>query len=67
MLQHEGMYEVAMYTPKQVAQVLMVSRSTIYDLVGEGVIPSVKIGRCRRIPSVAFHQFVDDLVAGVGD
>lgn len=59
------MNEVAMYTPRQVAEVLMISRSTVYDLIGQGIIPSVKIGRCRRIPSRAFHRFVDDLAAAV--
>ena len=51
-----------MYTPRQVAEVLMISRSGVYDLIGQGIIPSVKIGRCRRVPRADFHRFVDDLV-----
>lgn len=62
---HGRMSEVAMYTPRQVAEVLMISRSTVYDLIGQGVIPSVRIGRCRRIPRGKFHRYVDDLVAGL--
>ena len=56
------MNEVAMYTPRQVAEVLMISRSTVYDLVGSGIIPSVKIGRCRRIPREPFRRYVDGLI-----
>ena len=57
------MNEVAMYTPRQVAEVLMISRSSVYDLVGQGVIPSVKIGRCRRIPRGPFHRYIEKLTA----
>ena len=63
---HGRMNEVAMYTPRQVAEVLMISRSTVYDLVGSGVIPSVKIGRCRRIPRGKFHRYVNDLLEALG-
>lgn len=50
------------YTPQQIADVLMVSRSTVYSLLQRDIIPSIKIGRCRRIPRRAFHRFVDELV-----
>ena len=40
----------------------MISRSTVYDLVGSGIIPSVKIGRCRRIPREPFRRYVDGLI-----
>jgi len=35
------------------------SRSKLYELMNEGVLPFVKIGRCRRIP----HRALVDLVA----
>lgn len=60
---HYGrMNEVAMYTPRQVADALMISRSSVYDLIGQGIIPSVKIGRCRRIPREPFRRYVDGLI-----
>jgi excisionase family DNA binding protein len=43
------------------ARFLGVSRSLIYKLLDEGVLPSVKIGNSRRIPIRA----VRDLAAGL--
>jgi excisionase family DNA binding protein len=62
-IQHEGMrlVDVLMYTPSQVADVLMLSRSTAYGLMCKGTIPSVKIGGCRRVPRGAFHDYIDEL------
>jgi excisionase family DNA binding protein len=34
----------------EAAQFLSVSRSTVYQLMDEGALCFVKIGRCRRIP-----------------
>ena len=60
------MNEVAMYTPRQVAEVLMISRSSVYDLIGQGVIPSVKIGRSRRVPRGPFHGYIRSLMPTFG-
>jgi len=56
-----ALVDALMYTPTQVAEVLMLSRSTAYDLMCNGTIPSVKIGGCRRVPRDAFHQFIEEL------
>ena len=37
------------FSPAQVAQLLGVTRETIYNGIKSGVIPSYKIGRLRRI------------------
>jgi excisionase family DNA binding protein len=58
--------EQLLYTAEEAAEVLTVSRSTIYDLMREGKLPSVKIGRARRIPVHALRRFVDDLAEAVG-
>ena len=36
---------------------LAVSRSTVYVLLGRGDLPSVRIGKCRRIPKCALVEY----------
>jgi len=48
-------------TPAQVSDVLQLSRSRIYELMGSGVIPSVTIGRSRRVPATRLEEFVESL------
>ncbi|CAJ60387.1 MULTISPECIES: helix-turn-helix domain-containing protein [Frankia] len=48
-------------TPTEAAELLGVSRSTVYELMNSGDIESVRIGRARRIPSAALHAFVTRL------
>lgn len=45
-------------TPDQVAQRLGVGRTTVYELMGRGELPSLRIGRARRIPSSAVDAFI---------
>ena len=52
-----------MYTPTQVASVLMLSRSKTYELIASGEIPSVKIGWSRRIPAAFLNEYVKKLCA----
>lgn len=44
------------YTPEQVADVLQLSKNTVYELIGRGEILAKKIGKVYRIPasSIAF-------------
>jgi excisionase family DNA binding protein len=51
------------YTPKQVASVLMLSRSKTYEMIASGEIPSVKIGWSRRIPAAFLNEYVKKLCA----
>ncbi len=39
-----------MYTPEQVADMLQLSKNTIYDLIDRGEIVAKKIGRVYRVP-----------------
>jgi excisionase family DNA binding protein len=52
-----------LYRPEEAAEVLSLSRATIYELMADGLITSVKIGRSRRIPHEALEAFVASLVA----
>ncbi len=42
---------VKTYTPEQVAQILQLSKNTVYDLIGRGEIVAKKIGKVYRIPA----------------
>ncbi|MCL4360709.1 helix-turn-helix domain-containing protein [Patescibacteria group bacterium] len=44
------------YTPDQVAQMLQLSKNTVYELINRGEIVAKKIGKVYRIPaaSIAF-------------
>ena len=53
--------EQLLYTPEQAADVLAVGRTTVYGLLTDGAIRSVKIGRARRIPASAVKDYVDRL------
>lgn len=39
------------YTPEQVAQILQLSKNTVYDLISRGEIVAKKIGKVYRIPA----------------
>ncbi len=38
------------YTPEQVAEILQLSKNTVYELIARGEIVAKKIGRVYRIP-----------------
>ena len=50
------MLSTKVYTPEQVAEMLQLSKNTVYDLINRGEIVAKKIGRVYRIPqkSISF-------------
>jgi len=48
---------------EEAAQSLSISRAKLYQLLADGTIPSISIGRCRRIPVRALEQWVEDQIA----
>lgn len=48
----------ALLTPKDVARRLAVGRTMVFFLLRSGELPSVKIGRARRIPASAVDDFI---------
>ena len=56
--------EQLLYTPEQAADVLAVGRTTVYGLMTDGALRSVKIGRARRITAQALHRYVAELTRG---
>jgi excisionase family DNA binding protein len=53
-----------LYTPVEAAHAFGVSRSTIYVLIANGDVQSVRIGNSRRIPAAALRRYVEQLAAG---
>lgn len=50
------MISTKVYTPEQVADILQLSKNTVYDLIQRGEIIAKKIGKVYRVPasSIAF-------------
>ncbi len=57
------MTDPILLTPTEAARALGIGRSKLYELLQEGVLESVHIGRCRRIPS----KYLTDFVRRLGD
>ena len=58
---HTGHDEVLLLTYLQVAKRLNISRTTVYQLVAEGKLTPIHIGRSVRIATAEFERFVADL------
>lgn len=51
-------------TVAEVAELMRVSRMTVYRMVHAGEIPSVRVGRSFRVPQAAVEQMLSQ---GLGD
>lgn len=63
---HEGRQPRLPLRPEEAAEVLSVSRTTLYGLLASGAIQSVKVGGLRRIPVEALENYVMDLSGDLG-
>lgn len=48
-------------TPAEAAQALGIGRSKLYELIRAEVVPSVRIGGCRRVAAVDLAEVVTRL------
>ena len=55
------MSDPLLLTPTEAARALGIGRSKLYELLQDGVLESVHIGACRRIPTDALTDFVSRL------
>jgi excisionase family DNA binding protein len=55
------MRDAVLLTVPQVAELLSLSRSKVYELLASGALESVTIGRARRVPHAALETFVAGL------
>ena len=50
--------EKLLLKPSEVAQVLGIGRSLVYELINRREIPSIRLGRCIRVPSESLQQWL---------
>jgi excisionase family DNA binding protein len=53
--------EKLLLTPEEAAEALSLGRTKVYQLIGEGRLRSVRIGKSRRVPASALAELVDHL------
>ncbi len=53
--------------PSEVAEVLRVSKMTVYRLIKSGTLPAVRIGRSFRIPQASFEEYLRQASSQSGD
>lgn len=56
--QTEGSIEPLLVRVEEAARMLSLSRSTIYEMMDTGELPSVRRGSARRIPTAALREWV---------
>jgi len=59
MTAHDVSADKLLVTVEEAAQLLSINRSTVYDLIGRGHLPSVKIGRRRLISRQSLVDFIN--------
>ena len=52
-----------LFSIEEVADILHIGRSTVFKLIKEGKIQSIKMGRSRRVPIDAMQNYVNDLIS----
>ncbi len=53
----------SLLTIEQAGEKLGLKRSKVYELIAQDELPSVKIGKSRRIPAKLLEQYVERLIA----
>ena len=50
--------EKLLLKPSEVTQILGIGRSLVYELIARKEIPSIRLGRCIRVPSESLYQWL---------
>ncbi|MEK7543752.1 MAG: helix-turn-helix domain-containing protein [Patescibacteria group bacterium] len=61
------MFSTKVYTPEQVAEMLQLSKNTVYGLINRGEIIAKKIGNVYRIPARSIAFVFNGLDADLSD
>ncbi len=57
----EETVEKLLLTTSEAAEVLSISRSKLYELIGQGRLSTVRIDTSRRVPAEALVEFIQHL------
>ncbi len=58
--------QVRFLTVAEVAELMRVSKMTVYRLVHSGELPAVRVGRSFRVPEKAVHDYLRDAFFAAG-
>ena len=58
--------EEVLVTVPEAARRLALSRSTLYRLIRQGQLRTIRVGRARRVPVTELVRFAEELVAEAG-
>jgi excisionase family DNA binding protein len=58
--------ERALITPAEAAEMLGISRATLFRLMRRGDFPVIRVESCPRIPIRALHRWIDSQAADLG-
>jgi prophage regulatory protein len=50
--------EKLLLRPIEVAEIIGLGRSKTYELISKGVVPSIRIGKCVRVPIEGLREWV---------
>jgi excisionase family DNA binding protein len=64
MEKNAGTVKRLLLRPREVADLIGVSRSTAYELINSGQIPSLRIGGMLRVPAAGLEEMIADKLAG---
>jgi excisionase family DNA binding protein len=59
---HTTQTERLLLKPEEFAAAIGVSRAKAYELIAERAVPSIKVGRCRRVPIDSMREWIAQLV-----
>ena len=51
--------------PTEVAEVLRIGRSLVYSMLATGQLPSIRVGRCIRVPSESLETWLKAQETGI--
>ena len=53
--------------PTEVAEILRIGRSLVYGMLATGELPSIRVGRCIRVPKASLEKWISDQENERGD
>jgi excisionase family DNA binding protein len=55
--------EKLLLRPSEVAELIGLGRSKVYEMLASGELPVVRLGKCIRVPADRLRERIDEIVA----